>query len=80
MKLEAKYDFTFLSISKWEPRKAWDILIKAYFDEFSSERGKVTHQSSFKQPQCLNPPRTTGWVVHKGKHERGCRKGIRGIS
>lgn len=28
--------FSFLSVFKWEPRKAWDILIKAYLLEFSN--------------------------------------------
>lgn len=27
--------FNFLSVMKWEPRKAWDILLTAYFEEFS---------------------------------------------
>eukprot|EP01123_Difflugia_compressa_P008649 TRINITY_DN2633_c0_g1_i1.p1 TRINITY_DN2633_c0_g1~~TRINITY_DN2633_c0_g1_i1.p1 ORF type:complete len:656 (+),score=133.42 TRINITY_DN2633_c0_g1_i1:289-2256(+) len=26
--------FKFLTVLKWEPRKAWDVLLRAYFDEF----------------------------------------------
>jgi len=34
--------FNFLTILKWEPRKAWDVLLRAYFDEFrEQEREKV---------------------------------------
>ncbi|KJE93165.1 glycosyl transferase [Capsaspora owczarzaki ATCC 30864] len=35
--------FAFLSVFKWEPRKAWDVLIKAYLLEFASSahRDKV---------------------------------------
>jgi glycosyltransferase involved in cell wall biosynthesis len=29
--------FKFLSVMKWEPRKAWDVLLRAYFDEFRGD-------------------------------------------
>lgn len=29
-----KENFNFLSVFKWEPRKGWDVLLKAYFEEF----------------------------------------------
>jgi len=32
--------FNFLSILKWEPRKAWDVLLRAYFDEFNNEEDR----------------------------------------
>jgi len=34
-KLESK--FKFLSVFKWEERKGWDVLLRAYFEEFGSE-------------------------------------------
>ena len=34
-----KRSFVFLSIFKWEERKGWDILIKAFLSEFPSEKG-----------------------------------------
>lgn len=34
--LESPAQFNFLSVFKWEPRKAWDTLLQAYFDEFSN--------------------------------------------
>eukprot|EP00928_Gymnodinium_smaydae_P036538 TRINITY_DN25522_c0_g1_i2.p1 TRINITY_DN25522_c0_g1~~TRINITY_DN25522_c0_g1_i2.p1 ORF type:complete len:475 (-),score=99.38 TRINITY_DN25522_c0_g1_i2:39-1463(-) len=30
-------DFVFLSVFKWERRKGWDVLLKAYFEEFSAD-------------------------------------------
>uniref|UniRef100_A0A6B2L6E9 Uncharacterized protein n=1 Tax=Arcella intermedia TaxID=1963864 RepID=A0A6B2L6E9_9EUKA len=33
--------FKFLSIMKWEPRKAWDVMIKAYLDEFQEDKDNV---------------------------------------
>jgi hypothetical protein len=36
MKISNKKDFNFLSVMKWEKRKGWDILLTAYFTEFSS--------------------------------------------
>jgi len=29
--------FTFLSVFKWEKRKGWDVLLRAYFEEFSAD-------------------------------------------
>lgn len=29
--------FRFLSVFKWEPRKGWDVLLRAYFEEFSAK-------------------------------------------
>merc|ERR1712187_753329 len=29
--------FRFLSVFKWEKRKGWDILLQAYFEEFSAD-------------------------------------------
>jgi len=29
--------FKFLTVMKWEPRKAWDILLQAYFEEFTKK-------------------------------------------
>lgn len=33
--------FIFLSVFKWEERKGWDILLKAYFEEFSRQTDDV---------------------------------------
>lgn len=39
--------FRFLSVSKWERRKAWEVLLQAYFEEFEGEPGVVlTFRSS----------------------------------
>jgi len=37
LELPGKKDFNFLSIFKWEERKGWDILLDAYFHEFSNQ-------------------------------------------
>jgi len=38
-----KKSFRFLSIMKWESRKGWDVLLRAYFDEFrQNDRDKVS--------------------------------------
>lgn len=33
----------FLSVFKWEKRKAWDILLEAYFSEFTSEDNVILY-------------------------------------
>jgi len=33
--LQGKKGFTFLAVMKWEKRKGWDILLRAYLEEFS---------------------------------------------
>lgn len=33
--------FKFLSVFKWESRKGWDVLLKAYFEEFSGDTDDV---------------------------------------
>ncbi|KAH8502024.1 hypothetical protein H0E87_016694 [Populus deltoides] len=33
--LDSKMEFVFLSVFKWEYRKGWDVLLKAYLKEFS---------------------------------------------
>jgi len=35
--------FAFLSIFKWEARKGWDVLLKAYFDEFTASDDVSLH-------------------------------------
>jgi len=37
MKLNFKKEFNFLSVMKWEARKGWNLLLKAYFSEFTSK-------------------------------------------
>mgnify|MGYP001802982107 FL=1 len=35
-KLEHDESFAFLSIFKWEQRKGWDVLVRAYLSEFTA--------------------------------------------
>ena len=35
--------FSFLSVFKWEERKAWDVLLEAYLREFSRGEGVVLY-------------------------------------
>ncbi|CAJ1423176.1 unnamed protein product [Effrenium voratum] len=37
LQLGGESSYRFLSVFKWEKRKGWDILLKAYFEEFSQE-------------------------------------------
>lgn len=36
---ETKEDFKFFSVFKWEARKGWDILVRAFYEEFQREEG-----------------------------------------
>ena len=37
--LDRQRPFRFLSVFKWEARKGWDVLLRAYFEEFSPSEG-----------------------------------------
>jgi len=43
MKLPNRKKFAFLSIFKWEERKGWDVLLEAFFREFSSDDDVSLH-------------------------------------
>ena len=64
--------FVFLSIFKWEGRKGWDVLLKAFLEEFKVKMWTFnvdplldacpTLSTAPPQPSSLAPPPLPGWI------------------
>lgn len=75
-------DFAFLSVFKWEERKGWDVLLEAFFTEFSADDAVVLyiltnnyHSECGLRAASSAPRRTSAALTAADVLQRGLRRG-----
>jgi glycosyltransferase involved in cell wall biosynthesis len=71
--LPGEKGFKFFSMFKWEPRKGWDLLLRAYFEEFSKNEDVVLYLQTYLYMSKKNAHKREAIeaVIHKWATKNG---------